>query len=108
MSEDEVITKLYGLLHINTYIDLCEQIELSVKIPKITLKKWKDNCNSLLDLYQQEKEKNKELENKINRISHIIDTNPYTAYTLYGDILYDDQAIRDIIEDTHKFKGELF
>ena len=70
--------------------------------------KLKQAIETLLDLYNKEKEKNKKLEYKINQISHIIDTNPYTVYTLYGDILYDDQAIRDVIEDTNKFKGELF
>lgn len=62
----------------------------------------------LLDLYNKEKEKNKELNIKINRIKEIIDTSPYTAYTAYGNILYDDQAIRDIIEDTNKFEGDIW
>lgn len=53
----------------------------------------------LLDLYQKEKEKNKEYENKIKSVLELIDTKPYTAYTLYGDILYDDENIRELLEE---------
>ena len=45
------------------------------------------------------KKKNKELENKIKGVLELIDTKPYTAYTLYGDILYDDEDIREILEE---------
>jgi hypothetical protein len=53
----------------------------------------------LLDLYNKEKEKNKEYENKIKAVLELIDTKPYTAYTLYGDILYDDENIRELLEE---------
>lgn len=53
----------------------------------------------LLDLYQKEKEKNKVYENKIKSVLELIDTKPYTAYTLYGDILYDDENIRELLEE---------
>lgn len=78
-------------------------------------KNIKNNCKIYVDLefhedemkksnklYEKqiykEKEKNKELENKIKGVLELIDTKPYTAYTLYGDILYDDENIKEIIE----------
>ena len=54
---------------------------------------------TLYTSYNKEKEKNKELENKIKAVLELIDTKPYTAYTLYGDILYDDEDIREILEE---------
>ena len=54
---------------------------------------------TLYTSYNKEKEKNKELENKIKAVLELIDTKPYTAYTLYGDILYDDENIREILEE---------
>lgn len=47
----------------------------------------------------KEKEKNKKYENKIKAVLELIDTKPYTAYTLYGDILYDDENIRELLEE---------
>lgn len=49
--------------------------------------------------YNKEREKNKKYENKIKAVLELIDTKPYTAYTLYGDILYDDENIRELLEE---------
>lgn len=54
---------------------------------------------TLYTSYIKEKEKNKEYENKIKSVLELIDTKPYTAYTLYGDILYDDENIRELLEE---------
>lgn len=64
----------------------------------VDLEFHKDEMKNLLN---KEREKNKELENKIKAVLELIDTKPYTAYTLYGDILYDDENIREILEDNN-------
>lgn len=54
---------------------------------------------TLLTAYEKEKEKNKELE----KIIQILEAKPYTAYTLYGDILHESdeiaQMLKEIIEE---------
>lgn len=60
---------------------------------------YKLALQGLLDLYNKEKEQNTKLKRKINAVLESIDTKPYTAYTFYGDVLYDDEDIKNILED---------
>lgn len=80
MSEEEAIKE------IENYLDY----EGSVSIQAIA---------TLYTSYNKEKEKNEKYENKIKAVLELIDTKPYTAYTLYGDILYDDENIRELLEE---------
>lgn len=92
MSEEEIIKILeeFNKIKINSY---------AMQFVNIPYPKLQDALQGLLDLYQKEKEKNKEYENKIKSVLELIDTKPYTAYTLYGDILYDDENIRELLEE---------
>lgn len=36
---------------------------------------------------------------ELEKIIQILEAKPYTAYTLYGDILYDDENIRELLEE---------
>lgn len=40
---------------------------------------------------------NQELKRKLKEIEEIVDTRPYVAYTLYGDLLYESDEILEII-----------
>ncbi len=42
----------------------------------------------------------------INEIEKLVDTKPYVAYTLYGDILYESDEILEIIRNEDKKVGE--
>lgn len=95
--------------------EIIKYIKDEIESDKDTMSWFEDNNNAtrkgieecieahqgLLDLYQKEKEKNKEYENKIKSVLELIDTKPYTAYTLYGDILYEDENIRELLEESH-------
>lgn len=48
---------------------------------------------------EQEKEKNKELKERILKALNILDTKPYTAYTLYGDILHENENVIEILSN---------
>ena len=50
---------------------------------------------TLLTAYEKEKEKNKELE----KIIQILEAKPYTAYTLYGDILHESDEIAQMLKE---------
>lgn len=84
MSEEDIIKILQHYLEMEEF-DNAEDFLVAI--------------DKILDLYQKEKEKNKEYENKIKSVLELIDTKPYTAYTLYGDILYDDENIRELLEE---------
>ena len=94
MSKEErkAIEYLKARLYGNTG---CEFIDVAQKDLRIFLNLIEKQQKEL----NKEKEKNKELENKIKAVLELIDTKPYTAYTLYGDILYDDENIREILEE---------
>lgn len=80
MKEEEAIKE------IENYLDY----EGSVSIQAIA---------TLYTLYEKEKEKNKKLENKIDRALQELDTGVYTAYTLYGDILFRDNDLVSILRE---------
>lgn len=80
--------------------EIIKEVDFITKwISKIGLIKEREVIQGLLDLYNKEKEKNKKYENKIKAVLELIDTKPYTAYTLYGDILYDDEDIKELLEE---------
>lgn len=88
---------------IETLKDLNHAIKYSTNLMIPSDTKIFDVTLNLIEKQQKElnkeKEKNKEYENKIKAVLELIDTKPYTAYTLYGDILYDDENIRELLEE---------
>ena len=61
--------------------------------------KYREAYKEFKKLYQKEKEKNKELENKIDRALQELDTGEYTAYTFYGDTLFRDNDLINILKN---------
>lgn len=90
MNEEEIINKVEEII---------EYSKLSTDIGFVDQTDKVNAIQGLLDLYNKEKEKNKKYENKIKDVLELIDTKPYTAYTLYGDILYNDENIRELLEE---------
>lgn len=91
LSEEEILDKLRKMLFHTQKANECG-------LSNNDFKEDIEALSGILDLYQKEKEKNKKYENKIKAVLELIDTKPYTAYTLYGDILYDDENIRELLE----------
>ena len=57
MNEEEIINNLWDLSHLNTYLDLNNEMKEKCEIPREILKRWFENSKGLLDLYKKEKEK---------------------------------------------------
>ena len=106
MSEEEINVKMQELVSkveiicsTNIHI-LKDNTVLKINsVDENTLTEFVSFCLELRNLYYKEKEKNKKLEDKLVKIKEIIDTSPYTAYTFYGDILYDDESIKQVLEE---------
>lgn len=111
MSED-IEDNLWDLLHLNTYLDLDNEMKEKCEIPKEILKRWFENSKGLLDLYQKEKERaerHKQLylmekdfqENKINK--YLIDKICERKFELqqeYKD--FEDDIRLNTLEEIHK------
>lgn len=89
MSEEEIICRIKRIIDLS-YTKNFATFELMYQDV--------DAIKGLLDLYNKEKEKNKELEDKINKVLDKLENEPYVAYTFYGDILHESDEIINILK----------
>lgn len=69
--QENAITVLYHLAHINTYLDLYSEKE--VKLDTKTIKEWKNATTLVLDLIQQLQTENEEKDKQIDEMAKFIE-----------------------------------